>query len=272
MSIVFITVSGDEKKIFANALHEKTKGGIELVIIQRAKSLSFFQRLKRLYNRIGLLNLPKELWYAILLRINGSKDTLEYFRTNSVSHSSEYIPKVIFVDSVNSDEVYEMVKKISPNLLVIWGSAILAPRLLETAKNAINLHMGYSPFYRGALANQHAVLLGDYNHVGSTIHYAEKKVDSGNIIARLLADYTKAPKEMFQDLNDRTIALYLEIAIKIFMGQSVPSIRQDVSKSKNLLLKEWVPSVRYALGHKMLELEKKTNKINYGSRQIPTKQ
>lgn len=257
MSIVFITVSGDEKRIFANALHEKTKGGIKLVIIQKTKPLSFFRRLKRLYNRIGLLNFPKELWYAVLLRINGSRRTLEYFRTNSVSDSKEYIPKVLFVDSVNSDEVYEAMNKISPSLLVIWGGAILAPRLLGTAKSAINLHMGYSPFYRGALANQHAVLLDDYNHIGSTIHYAEKQVDSGDIIERLLADHTKGPKEMFQDLNDRTIALYLEIATKIFMGQSVPRTSQNVSKSKNLLLKEWVPSVRYALGHKILELEKK---------------
>lgn len=261
MSIVFITVPGDEKRMFANALHKKTNGHVKLVIIQKPQpKQSFIKRLKRLYNRVGWRNLPREFWYALLLRLNGAKKALEYFRGYTISGPREYVPKFLEVDSVNSDEVYEIVKKISPRLLVIWGNTVLSPRILETAGSAINLHMGYCPLYRGALANQNAVLNNDIEHIGATIHYAVEKVDSGDILQRLSADQTKTPKEMFQDLNDKVVSSYLEITTKIFTGERIMASPQDISQSKNLLLRQWVPSVRYAVGSRLLQLEKQYDK------------
>ena len=261
MSIVFVTVPGDEKRMFANALHQKTKGNVRLVIIQKPQQKqSFLKRLKRLYDKVGWYNLPKEFWYALLLRVNGAKRALGYFREFTVSGQQKYIPEFLEVDSVNSDEVYEIIKTISPKLLVIWGNTILAPRLLATAESSINLHMGLCPFYVGALANQQAVLLGDFNHIGATIHHAKEKVDSGDIIATISADQTKPPREMFRDLNNRIIPLFLDISVKIFIGEKVPAISQDISRSKKLLLRQWVPSVRYAVGSKILKLEKEYKK------------
>jgi folate-dependent phosphoribosylglycinamide formyltransferase PurN len=254
MSIVFITVPGDEKRMFANALHKKTGGKVELVIIQKPKKLSLPKRIKRLYNRTGWRYLSKELWYAFLLRLDGAKRVLEYFRKYTISGPAKYVPKYIEVDSVNSDEVYELIQEISPKLLVIWGNTILDSRLLKTAGSSINLHMGYCPLYRGALANQNAVLQEDFEHIGATIHYAKEKVDSGDILARLTADLTKPPKEMFRDLNDRVLSLYIETAKKIYTGEKMSANPQDISGSKNLLLKHWVPSVRYTVGSKILRL------------------
>jgi folate-dependent phosphoribosylglycinamide formyltransferase PurN len=260
MSVVFITVPGDEKRMFANALHKKTGGNVKLVIIQKPKRLSLPKRIRRLYDRTGWRNLPREFWYALLLRLDGAKRVLEYFRKYTISGPTKYVPKYIEVDSVNSDEVYKIIQEISPKLLVIWGNTILASRILETANTSINLHMGYCPFYTGALANQHAVLLEDFDRIGATIHYAKEKVDSGDILARLFVDRTKSPKEMFCDLNDRAVLLYLEIAEKIYAGKEVQSKPQDVAKSKNLFLRQWVPSVRYATGSKIIKLEKEFNK------------
>jgi folate-dependent phosphoribosylglycinamide formyltransferase PurN len=257
MSIVFITVPGDEKRMFANALHQKTGGNVKLVVVQKPKRNNFFRRFYRLYKRVGVLNLPKEIFYAILLRLNGARSRLEYFRKSTISNQERFRSDVLETDSVNSDEVYDAVKKISPKLLVIWGSAILSDRLLNVAEKAINLHMGYCPVYKGALANQQAVLLSDFSHIGATIHFAEAKVDSGDILARLSADSTRAPKEMFCDLNDRAIAAYLEIAEKIFSGKEVQSQPQEHSQSKGLLLREWVPSLRYKIGKKLSKLEKR---------------
>lgn len=260
MSIVFITVPGDEKRMFANALHKKTGGNVKLVIIQKPKRLSLPKRIKRLYDRTGWLNLPREFWYALLLRLDGAKRVLEYFRKYTISGPTKYVPKYIEVDSVNSDEVYKIIQEISPKLLVIWGNTILDSRILKTANSSINLHMGYCPIYRGALANQNAVLQDDFEHIGATIHYAKEKVDSGDILAILSADLSKPPKEMFRDLNDKVVSLYIEVAKKIYAGEKMPAKSQDISGSKNLFLKHWVPSVRYAVGSKILRLEKKFNR------------
>ncbi len=194
MSIVFITIPGEAKQLFANTLHKNTGNGVELVIVQKQKPLSLFERLLRLIRRVGILNVPREVWFGFLLRLNGTRHALEYFRAHTVPALEPIIPKTMEVDSVNSDEVYATLKKISPDLLVIWGSALLEPSILKTAKHAINLHMGYCPHYRGALANQHAMLRDDVSHIGATIHFAEERVDAGDILATITPDLTMPPR------------------------------------------------------------------------------
>jgi folate-dependent phosphoribosylglycinamide formyltransferase PurN len=272
MGIVFITVPGSERQSFGNELHKRTGEGIDLVVVQNPKSSSFLKRLGRLYCRVGFFGFPKELWYAVLLRVNGARRVLGYFRARTESSDEGYVPAVLEVESVNSDEVYKTLRKISPELMVIWGSTILEPRILRTTKKAINLHIGNCPYYRGALANQHAVLLGDFRHIGATIHYAKEKVDSGEILASLTADTTMKPRDMFCDLNDRITELYIEIATKIFKGEEVPTRPQNKSRTKNLLLRQWIPSVRYKVGKKLLKREKEMSKIKEnGYREILTK-
>ncbi|KKU80546.1 MAG: Formyl transferase [Parcubacteria group bacterium GW2011_GWA1_47_8] len=254
MGIVLITIPGDVKKQFANTLHKRTHG-VDLVIVQRPKHTSFIERMGRLRQTVGLRNFPRELWYGFLLRLSNAKQTLEYFREYTVGDPEEYIPNVMEVDSVNSDEVYAVLQKLSPNLIVVWGSSVLAPRILKTANKTINLHMGYCPYYRGKLANQCAVLHEDTAHIGATIHYAEEKVDAGRILDVVVADLKKPPREMFRDLHDRAIAQCLDIAVRLFRRETLSAQVQDISRSENFLFKDWTPTTRYKLAKKMLYWE-----------------
>jgi hypothetical protein len=256
MGIVFITIPGEAKRAFANTLHEKTDGNVDLIIVQKPKRMNVVESVLRLASAVGWLNLPRELWHGLLLRFDGTKEALEYFRAHSPLSAGEYVPPFIEVDSVNSDKVYELLKRISPDLLVIWGSTVLEDRILKTAKKAINLHLGYCPHYRGALANQHAVSRGDMSRIGATIHYVEKKVDAGEILAVVAADHLKSPREVFRDLNDRVMALYLDIATRLHQGEHIPGVPQDTSRAENFLLKHWTPSMRHGVGQKMLAWER----------------
>lgn len=259
MGIIVITIHGDSKRKFVNELHKKTQNGVSLVIVRRPKSLSILSRIKKILSIANPIIILKEIHYAIFLRLNKKvRKSLEYFRehSNNPSKKEAYLPKVMEVDSINGDEVYNVMRKISPDLLVIWGSEIIKPRILGTAKKTINLHMGLCPYYRGNLCNQFAVLRNDFSRIGSTIHYAIDKVDSGNILAAITADVTKSPKELFIDLNDKTQAKYLEIAKRLYFGEKLPSEPQDVSLGKNFTLKQWTNETRYNLGKKILKWEK----------------
>ena len=55
-------------------------------------------------------------------------------------------------------------------------------------------------------------------------------------------------------------SLFLDISVKIFAGDNVPAIPQNISQSKKLLLRQWVPSIRYMVGSKLLKLEKEYKK------------
>ena len=262
MSIVIITIPGEAKRIFANSLHKLTDGNVELVIIQRRniRHNSLFNRLKRLYKSVGLRALSIEIWHAILLRLNGEREVLEYFRERNDDRDADddggYIPNVLEVESVNSNEVHAILRELSPRLMVIWGSTIIKPHIIKTAGCAINLHMGLCPYYRGAIANQHALMRRELDKIGATIHYAEAEVDSGEILMTLKADTSKKPREMFRDLNTRAENAYLDVAHRLFLDQSLKSEPQDIRNSENFLLKNWTPRVRYNLARQIMEWER----------------
>lgn len=257
MSIVFITVTGDAQRAFANALHKKTGGGVSLVILQKPKRLSLLSRFQRFYIAAGWRGFLKECWYGILLRLSKkTQRALGYFQRHSAEDAGDFLSPVHEVVSINSDEVREFLQKLSPELLVIWGGAVLKPYILKTAKRAINLHMGLAPYYRGAVANQFAVLRGDTSRIGATIHYAEEKVDAGAILATITADATKSPRELFRDLNDRARERYLEIAVRLFRREDVSAEIQDISRGELFRLRDWRREIRYKLGKKILQWEK----------------
>ena len=261
MGIVIITIPGEAKRAFANSLHQLTGENVDLVVIQKPKPNhhSLFQRLNRLYKAVGLRALPREIGYAILLRLNEStRKTLEYFRERSGAISSPepgYIPKTMETISANSEEVFRTLKALSPDLIVIWGNTIIKPHIVKTAKRAINLHMGLCPYYRGAIANQYAVIERHPAHIGATIHYAEEKVDAGDILATITVDTSKPPQALFRELNDRAEERYLDIASQLFRGANLPQRPQDTSQGKNFVLKNWTPKTRYNLARQIRKWE-----------------
>ena len=116
--------------------------------------------------------------------------------------------------------------------------------------------MEYCPRYRGGLATQHAVLRGDVEHVGATIHYVNGKPDAGDILEVIRADTSKHPRELLLDVNNRAFERFVDIAERLAAGENLPAVQQENDQSNVLLLREWVPSLRYRLGRKMLEWEK----------------
>lgn len=255
MSIVVITIPGSAKEAFVTRLNQETKGKVELVLVQKWKPDSYGSLLKRLSKK-GFFHLLEELWCALLLRLlPATRNTLNYFREGNLIPKNIHTPKTIVVSDINSDEVFTMLKKISPDLLVVWGSKILAPRLIGTAKRAVNLHMGRCPYYRGTLANQLAVLENDRAHIGATVHYVEEHVDAGPILTVIQPDLSRPPRALFRDLNDRAQAAYIDIVSRLVRGENMQSIPQDGAKGKNLLMREWTPYVRYHVAREMRRWE-----------------
>lgn len=259
MSIVIITIPGNAQKNFINTLYRKTKGGVKLVIIQNPKKQSFFKRLIRFFSSIKLSNIFREIWYALKLRLDPRiKKALSYFQAPNIDDKSIYLPEVIWTDSINDDIVYEKLKIISPKVLAVWGSAILKQHIIDTAKNAVNLHFGHSPQYRGALANQHALINEDYKYIGATIHYMRNIVDGGDILEQLTLDTKYPPSKSFPALTTQAYQRFIDVIKDLYEDRKLPVRTQNTEQSKILFLSQWIPSLRYKVGKKILELEKNT--------------
>ncbi len=89
---------------------------------------------------------------------------------------------VITPKSLNSDEFYEQLKAIKPDMMVVIAFRILPERLFEIPKHgAVNIHGSLLPKYRGAAPIHWAIINGE-KETGSTSFFLKKKVDIGDII------------------------------------------------------------------------------------------
>ena len=89
---------------------------------------------------------------------------------------------VITPKSLKSDELYEQIKAIQPDLIVVIAFRILPQALFELPKyGTINIHGSLLPKYRGAAPIHWAIINGE-KETGLTSFFLKKKVDTGDMI------------------------------------------------------------------------------------------
>jgi len=83
----------------------------------------------------------------------------------------------------NDDAVAAWVLDRDPEALVLFGCSIIREQLLEwLPERVVNLHLGLSPYYRGAATNFWPLVNGEPECVGATVHLATLSVDAGPIL------------------------------------------------------------------------------------------
>ncbi|MGE0479638.1 MAG: formyl transferase [Phycisphaerae bacterium] len=94
------------------------------------------------------------------------------------------VPQV-FCDDVNGPAVAGLLASATPDLLLLFGCGVVKRALLEAWPGRIvNLHLGLSPYYRGAGTNFWALADGRPECVGATLHVATAAIDDGPILAQ----------------------------------------------------------------------------------------
>ncbi len=86
--------------------------------------------------------------------------------------------------SVNDSSVYEHISRLQPDLLLIHGTTIVKKHLIEAVPLALNIHTGLSPWYRGVGSVAWALINGDINNIGVTLHKLSSKLDGGDIVGQ----------------------------------------------------------------------------------------
>lgn len=87
------------------------------------------------------------------------------------------------VDSINDPTVTKAVVAASPDICVITCTTILSQATIERIGiNIINIHGGHLPHYRGCHCFFFALSAGNFDQIGSTIHFVDSGIDTGDII------------------------------------------------------------------------------------------
>lgn len=135
-------------------------------------------------------------------------------------------------DSLRTDEAYEFIRNVNPDLIITAAyGKILPQRMLDIPEyGCINVHASLLPRYRGAAPVQYSILNGD-DITGVTIMKMDAGMDTGDILAQI---------EVPVDIDDTTETLMAKLAsagrdllldtIEDYVEGKITPVKQDESK------------------------------------------
>jgi len=86
----------------------------------------------------------------------------------------------------NDAAVIEGIGHARPDVVLVFGTGLLKRPILDAfAGRLLNIHLGLSPYYRGAGTNFWPLVNREPEFCGATIHFLDEGVDTGPIIAHV---------------------------------------------------------------------------------------
>jgi methionyl-tRNA formyltransferase len=93
------------------------------------------------------------------------------------------------VTSGNGDDFTTALRDFAPDALMLAGSRMLTKKTLaQITCPVVNFHAGINPKYRGLNGGYWAVVNNDLANYGTTVHYVDAGVDTGDVIAQARFD------------------------------------------------------------------------------------
>lgn len=112
-----------------------------------------------------------------------------YFRDPPPVPEGAVEPCLLEVAWINDPAVREILAQTTPDVIVVMGAGILGRELLAAIDVPIlNVHGGYLPDYRGNHCFFWALYHGDFDRIGTTLHFVDEGIDSGDIVAHVVPE------------------------------------------------------------------------------------
>jgi methionyl-tRNA formyltransferase len=92
---------------------------------------------------------------------------------------------VIRVSSANAPEAVAALRRLAPRIVVVNGTRILSRETLSSVEAVfLNTHAGITPLYRGSHGGYWALVNGQPEHCGVTVHLVNEGIDTGAIVSQ----------------------------------------------------------------------------------------
>ena len=90
------------------------------------------------------------------------------------------------VGGCNDRTAVEEMRRLEPDVVLVFGTGLLHQTLIDAFPHRIlNIHLGLSPYYRGAGTNFWPLVNREPEYCGATIHFLDAGVDSGPMIVHV---------------------------------------------------------------------------------------
>ena len=121
------------------------------------------------------------------------------------------VGRIRFVRDIHSPEVLDEVRRLAPDLGLIYGSPVLKPALFEIPRlGTLGIHHGRLPEYRGKKTTFWAIYNGDES-VWVTIQKVNSGLDTGAIVRQGAGPVAhRSLPAVWEELEELGLQLYLE--------------------------------------------------------------
>jgi methionyl-tRNA formyltransferase len=128
--------------------------------------------------------------------------------------------------SANRPEAVEWLKKVNPDLGIVFGTGKIYPETFNIPKlGMINVHRGIIQKYRGLDSDLWAILNEDFDNIGVTIHTIDENLDTGDILF-----------ESAIDMNNCREIYHVKYLTTITASNFILRIVNQLEKNKNTSL------------------------------------
>ena len=189
--VVLLGGEGKSTEYVANALAKA--GVLSAVIIENPPSNQ--KMLKYRIRRLGIWNVIGQLMFMAFERsfLKNASRIRQLEQQYSLDLGMPIGVEIHPVTSVNSIECRDLLRTLSPRVVVVNGTRIISKKVLRcTDMTFINTHVGITPRYRGVHGGYWALAEGNRDLFGTTVHYVDSGVDTGNIIIQETGEPTSS--------------------------------------------------------------------------------
>lgn len=149
----------------------------------------FLNRAKRLGYISALSQVIFFLCIAPIIKRFSRKRKAEIFKQYELDETGP--PKEIIkrIRYANTEEGRSVIRELNPDLVLVNGTRIISKKTLESVPATfINIHTGITPAFRGVHGGYWAIATGKKDLFGTTIHYVDTGVDTGEIIEQVFVE------------------------------------------------------------------------------------
>ena len=228
-------------------VHQLLKAGVKIqkIIVEVPPSTPSPKPPRRLGRYIPTPSRFYSVCYRLYSRTCNSveEDALDLHPT--LLSFAEIRDDIVEVDDHNSPQVQEMIRRLSPDIILVIGTRILKEETYCPAKVAITFHSGIVPKYKGAYTVFWAMRNGDFDNVGYTFVSLAAKVDGGSVIyqERIRPDKKDNEKSAFKKIENagsrRIVSLVQEIAENGYELRSRPQLKEGCTFKGRPSAKDW---------------------------------
>lgn len=224
MKILLLAGGGKSTKYLYNGLNELFE--INKVIIEEPVDKK--KLVKRRIKKLGYIKALGQIIFSLLVpkMLNAFSKKRITGLEKHYSLNKKEIPeqKIKNVSSVNSDECLKEIEDYKPDLILVNGTRIISSKVLDSVSVPfVNIHVGFTPKYRGVHGGYWALVNKDTENCGVTVHFVDAGIDTGGVIAQRKININHLDNFVTYPVHQYGVGvgLFKEVIQKIKSGENI---------------------------------------------------